>query len=418
MATANIEKKQALRRRQIMERAAAAFNQFGYEGVSIANLASTLGMRSSNIYYYFDTKEVLLRDCYCDSLDTYAAQLAEIKQQSASYQEIIRNFFSFHFRTWHEVHTSVKPPLAMIYEQHLLSPEAGLQVKTAFDSVQIQLGEYFQQCQNSGLLREFPHQAAADFLHAIFDWGTVWTNRIHSPEQISKISEINSDVYLNGVATHYESQLLSELRHLDICEQIIQRAASLEGQAPSKDAISCAATRLFNTQGYEASSIDRICTEVGLTKGAFYHHFKDKNALLKYAFRQAFTFDRYLYQEVVQHAKNGLDAIKLLVQLDAMTIHNQHIQLPLFRLINKLAPEDISVAIQEVDDNRKRFMEFVASGVQDGSMRGGSSSVIAHCYFALKQRTLRFPNPIGSYAESTLDEAWDIFFHGTLKRNA
>ena len=39
--------------------------------------------------------------------------------------------------------------------------------------------------------------------------------------------------------------------------------------------------QLFNTQGYKATSISDITTATGLTKGAIYRHFKNKNQLEK-----------------------------------------------------------------------------------------------------------------------------------------
>jgi len=39
------------------------------------------------------------------------------------------------------------------------------------------------------------------------------------------------------------------------------------------------AIKLFSKQGYNASSVDDICLEAGVSKGAFYHHFKTKQAL-------------------------------------------------------------------------------------------------------------------------------------------
>ena len=40
-----------------------------------------------------------------------------------------------------------------------------------------------------------------------------------------------------------------------------------------------AALRRFAVQGYNAASIDQICTEAGVSKGAFYHHFPSKQAI-------------------------------------------------------------------------------------------------------------------------------------------
>jgi TetR/AcrR family transcriptional regulator, transcriptional repressor for nem operon len=40
-----------------------------------------------------------------------------------------------------------------------------------------------------------------------------------------------------------------------------------------------AAVRVIRAQGYSATSVDDICHEAGLTKGAFFHHFKSKEDL-------------------------------------------------------------------------------------------------------------------------------------------
>ncbi len=39
------------------------------------------------------------------------------------------------------------------------------------------------------------------------------------------------------------------------------------------------AIKLFSTRGYNKASVDDICAEAGISKGAFYHHFKSKQAL-------------------------------------------------------------------------------------------------------------------------------------------
>ncbi|CAN5417560.1 TetR/AcrR family transcriptional regulator [soil metagenome] len=51
----------------------------------------------------------------------------------------------------------------------------------------------------------------------------------------------------------------------------------------TKAAILKQSGRLFNTQGYKATSISDITTATGLTKGAIYRHFKNKNELEKEA---------------------------------------------------------------------------------------------------------------------------------------
>jgi len=40
-----------------------------------------------------------------------------------------------------------------------------------------------------------------------------------------------------------------------------------------------AAIKLFSISGYNKASVDDICSEAGISKGAFYHHFKSKQEL-------------------------------------------------------------------------------------------------------------------------------------------
>lgn len=40
-----------------------------------------------------------------------------------------------------------------------------------------------------------------------------------------------------------------------------------------------AALGLFREQGYASTSVDELCTQAGVTKGAFFHHFASKEAL-------------------------------------------------------------------------------------------------------------------------------------------
>src|SRR5512144_116984 len=39
------------------------------------------------------------------------------------------------------------------------------------------------------------------------------------------------------------------------------------------------AIKLFSNRGYNKASVDDICAEAGISKGAFYHHFESKQAL-------------------------------------------------------------------------------------------------------------------------------------------
>jgi AcrR family transcriptional regulator len=47
----------------------------------------------------------------------------------------------------------------------------------------------------------------------------------------------------------------------------------------TRSKIIASAIKLFSIQGFNAASVDVICKDAGISKGAFYHHFKSKQAL-------------------------------------------------------------------------------------------------------------------------------------------
>jgi TetR/AcrR family transcriptional repressor of nem operon len=47
----------------------------------------------------------------------------------------------------------------------------------------------------------------------------------------------------------------------------------------ARDKLLEAAVKLIRTNGYSATSVDQLCGEAGVTKGAFFHHFASKEAL-------------------------------------------------------------------------------------------------------------------------------------------
>src|SRR5579863_8421169 len=50
-------------------------------------------------------------------------------------------------------------------------------------------------------------------------------------------------------------------------------------QASARDKLLDAAITLVREKGYSSTSVDELCAQAGVTKGAFFHHFKSKDAL-------------------------------------------------------------------------------------------------------------------------------------------
>src|SRR2546428_10640050 len=74
---------------------------------------------------------------------------------------------------------------------------------------------------------------------------------------------------------------------------------------PSRKQLMAAAIDSFARLGYQGTSIDRIARDAGVTKGAVYYHFRDKEELLFEAVK-----DRIggVEQPVPEEGKPGQDA--------------------------------------------------------------------------------------------------------------
>ena len=57
---------------------------------------------------------------------------------------------------------------------------------------------------------------------------------------------------------------------------------------PGREAFLLAATRLINQLGYRGASVQRIASELNVTKGSFYHHLDAKDDLVAACYRRSF----------------------------------------------------------------------------------------------------------------------------------
>jgi TetR/AcrR family transcriptional regulator, transcriptional repressor for nem operon len=76
-----------------------------------------------------------------------------------------------------------------------------------------------------------------------------------------------------------------------------------------------AATNLMLKQGFNATTVDDICAEAGLTKGAFFHHFKDKDALALAAVNAWAEMGLSMYAQALQKPDRPLEEIHRIIEI-------------------------------------------------------------------------------------------------------
>jgi TetR/AcrR family transcriptional regulator, transcriptional repressor for nem operon len=77
-----------------------------------------------------------------------------------------------------------------------------------------------------------------------------------------------------------------------------------------------AAVKLIRLQGYAATTVDALCAEAGVTKGAFFHHFKSKDELGSAAARRWTEITAPFFQAAPYHKpEKALDRVLAYIDL-------------------------------------------------------------------------------------------------------
>jgi len=82
------------KRVEILRSAAAVFRRYGYHGTRVDEIARRLGMKTSNLYYYFRSKEEILFLCHDYSLDILLGLVKQLDAEPLSTTDKLRRLIA------------------------------------------------------------------------------------------------------------------------------------------------------------------------------------------------------------------------------------------------------------------------------------------------------------------------------------
>ncbi|HEU4746139.1 MAG TPA: TetR/AcrR family transcriptional regulator [Anaerolineales bacterium] len=128
------------------------------------------------------------------------------------------------------------------------------------------------------------------------------------------------------------------------------------------------AIKLFSTRGFNAASVDDICEEAGISKGAFYHHFESKQALF------LALLDGWL--QVIDNAieaskdKTAPETFTQMTEAFPAIFEGADLRLPMFLEFWLQASRDQKIWEASIAPYRryhKYFTSLIKKGVEEGS---------------------------------------------------
>jgi AcrR family transcriptional regulator len=179
-----------------------------------------------------------------------------------------------------------------------------------------------------------------------------------------------------------------------------------------------AAIKRFSISGYDSASVDDICSQAGVSKGAFYHHFPTKQAVFL-----------ALLQGWLTMIDMGMDATRKetvpetllhLTSLLPAVFASAEDRLPTFLEFWLQASRDEAVWQATISPYRhyhEHFTKLVEDGINEGSLKPVDPKVAAQLIVSLAVGLLLqgVMDPHGADWELTSRESMKILMNGLAK---
>ncbi len=193
------------------------------------------------------------------------------------------------------------------------------------------------------------------------------------------------------------------------------------GAKTTKEKITEAALRLFETYGYNKVTVDKIVQESGTSKGGFYHHFKSKDELLFTIHDYFITYVLDKAQEAYEKWSTPAERLYEIVKSFVMMFEKYRAHVTVFYQESLyLAPE----FTEKVEKKRDRYKDIMFSVIREGIEIGEFRKeipveIMSMAIFGMINWTYRWYKTSGKYSIEEIAHMFaDLIMNASLTEEA
>ena len=278
----------------ILSEAAGLFNWQGSRATTLTDIAGSMKLTKTCVYYYVKTKEDLIYQCYVSSCDMWLAQAQQAAALEANGLDKIVAMVRGHFDQYVKALNGVAPHFAMLTEISSLNDAHAADIKVRWQEIFGLCEKMVKQGIEEGVIENLDPAVICTGVFAIPQWFPVWLNRSHAANP-GPVIEAVLDILVNGLSeqrhefTNIEFPEISNLS-LDSFDRDFQNRLK-------REAFYRVGAIYFNQKGFKGTSLDEIAGSLDVTKGAFYYHIKNKEELLYQCFNRTLDVEKNLLTE-------------------------------------------------------------------------------------------------------------------------
>ncbi|UUL83561.1 TetR/AcrR family transcriptional regulator [Sphingomonas qomolangmaensis] len=356
------------KRDAILAAAAEAINEQSAKGMTFADVARRVGLNTTSVTYYFKRKEDLAAACFDQTLTTLLAMLDEALQQPTPERRVER-FLAINMARLTRIRTGEETDFAILSDLRAMEEPLKAHLLAGWREVFRKTRSLFGTPQSRA--HTDLNGARAHVLLENSFWLNVWLDR-YGIDQYPRVEARVMDVFRHGIGgpgEHWAPTAL-DLTH---------------GQSTSsRESFLLAATRLINELGYRGASVQRIASELNVTKGSFYHHLDAKDDLVIECYKRSFGTITDAQREADD--QGGSHWQRLTATLATLLDIQFSERGPLLRTtaLSGLPIEVRQTMIDHSNRIARRFAGTMSDGIAEGSIRAIDPLVASQILMALQ----------------------------------
>ncbi|WP_421736717.1 TetR/AcrR family transcriptional regulator [Caulobacter sp.] len=356
----------ARKKEAILAAATAVLNRQGVRGMTLADVAARVGLITTSVTYYYRKKDDLAAACFLRGLERFDAMIGQAADEPDPASRL-RRFLDLYLDLNRRVRLGEATPLTSFTEIKALKEPLRASVLGAFNDLFRRVRGFFEGDAFDHLEKRERNARTHLLMEQVF-WSGTWLRR-YDVDDYDRVRDKMYDILVHGLAAPGRAWAPAALPD--------PTPLPPDGQE-SRETFLVAATRLINQRGYRGASVEDISAALNVTKGSFYHHHDDKDALVVECFQRTFAVTRKSQADARGLKGTSWD------QLSAATATLVAYQLsehgPLLRASSMGAlPTDIRHDMAEgYGRGSERFAAMISDGMADGSIRAVDPMIAAH----------------------------------------
>jgi len=271
------------KRAAVLSCAAKLFNTKGARSTTLTDVAGRLGLTKTSLYYYVATKEDLIYQCYDANMRQAHDQLDRAEETHEGATECLMAFLESQINTTLRSLDGQGDFYAAPLEVASLKAEHREVLQEEYRRLLRRLIDLLNRGIEAGQIRPCNPVITIRAIVGALDWSFYWLYEMPR-EQARGVVNVLHDLLTHGLLSSPDRAAASDaatIPPLSSEDEAFDREAQ---NRLKQEAFLKAGTRCFNQKGFSGTSLDEIAEQLQVSKGAFYYHFANKEALLTQCF--------------------------------------------------------------------------------------------------------------------------------------